>query len=645
MKHTVPHCRAAAALLALASAAHADILRWDDSTVIPGTESITPAPAVDLSNWNTPTHNLQYADFSPYPSLNAANFSNSDLTLALFGPISLEGTNFTNATLVQTDFTNAHLLSANFTSAVIHDALLDGTTAGGFSLSQLYSTASYASGTLTTISLSRNTLTGINLAFKNISNSAFVSSELTGGNFKNATAHFTNFDSAQLGAALFTNADLANADFTNATLSGAVFTNANIHAANFSGATATGFTSDQLYATASYLSGDLDSIYLPNNDLTGWNFAGKNLTGAALYNSTLTSVDLTDADITSALLDHTTEHGFSPDQLYSTASYKNGALLGVTLGQNNLTGWNFSHLNLANSILDDAILISANFSAASLIAAHLDNASLDNADFTRADLRQAGGFTPSPSTLLSYAILPNGHAPAIALIPAETRRLLFSPLAIKLDSQLLIAGAPGNWLATLDLSTNALAIQTSGPSDKAAQLPLLLDQLASGKNGGTWSGPGITSSTLANDPASAQTLVLADNADLHLTTFHGQLVDDNTLLLTLAHNGDATLDNKVDSLDLTILAAHWQQQSGALWSSGDLTGDGKVDSLDLTVLAANWQFAAPLQSALAQLPFTSYQLQPPAPIPEPASLLLLLPTAAILLQRTSLKLRRSPPLA
>jgi len=84
-------CSRAAAALALAAAplARADIYRWDDATIIPGTESITPAPGIDLSHWNTPGHTLQYADFTPYPSLSAADFSHSDLSSSLFISASL----------------------------------------------------------------------------------------------------------------------------------------------------------------------------------------------------------------------------------------------------------------------------------------------------------------------------------------------------------------------------------------------------------------------------------------------------------------------------------------------------------------------------------------------------------------------------
>ena len=53
----------------------ADIDNWQTGEVIPGTEGIEPGPGVDLRGWNTPDHNLVFADFS----------GGLDLTGSLFG--------------------------------------------------------------------------------------------------------------------------------------------------------------------------------------------------------------------------------------------------------------------------------------------------------------------------------------------------------------------------------------------------------------------------------------------------------------------------------------------------------------------------------------------------------------------------------
>ena len=51
-------------LMSLPAAAQADIFRWDNGQLIPGTEGITPGPGVDLSEWSSPERNLGFADFT-----------------------------------------------------------------------------------------------------------------------------------------------------------------------------------------------------------------------------------------------------------------------------------------------------------------------------------------------------------------------------------------------------------------------------------------------------------------------------------------------------------------------------------------------------------------------------------------------------
>lgn len=191
---------------------------------------------------------------------------------------------------------------------------------------------------------------------------------------------------------------------------------------------------------------------------------------------------------------------------------------------------------------------------------------------------------------------------------------------------LTIAGAPNAWTGRLDLTTSALIVQTTG--DKLVTLATLLDQVESGRNGGAWNGPGITSSTVASSPGTS--LALVDNAHLGLTSFRGITgLNADSLIITQAQNGDATLDDIVDAFDLNIVAANWQQGAG-LWSSGDFTGDGIVDAFDLNVLAANWQFGTggSLAAALA-----AYPVLISAQVPEPATLSVLGVAALTLLKR------------
>jgi hypothetical protein len=197
---------------------------------------------------------------------------------------------------------------------------------------------------------------------------------------------------------------------------------------------------------------------------------------------------------------------------------------------------------------------------------------------------------------------------------------------------LTIAGSTDNWTGKLDITNNALVLQTSGPADKSAKIPALRNQIASGENSGVdgpWTGVGITSSSIATDPNTS--FALADNADLHYTSFRGQAVNDASLILAQAVIGDANLDGLVNAFDLNLLATHWLQPAGALWSAGDFTRDGKVDAFDLNALASHWQFVSGnLAATLSQFPQFSADA---APVPEPATVSLLTIAGLALLAR------------
>jgi hypothetical protein len=53
-------------------------------------------------------------------------------------------------------------------------------------------------------------------------------------------------------------------------------------------------------------------------------------------------------------------------------------------------------------------------------------------------------------------------------------------------------------------------------------------------------------------------------------------------------SGDANYDRKVNIVDLSILAANWQQTQRT-FAQGDFNYDGLVDAADLRILATNWQ--------------------------------------------------------
>jgi len=166
-----------------------------------------------------------------------------------------------------------------------------------------------------------------------------------------------------------------------------------------------GLTKKRFYSTASYKSGDLRGISMSGTGVAGWNFAGQNLenasfSGAGVGNAdfsqanltavtfegaSLVGTDLTDAVVTGASFANTTlSHGFTKEQLYSTASYKSGDLRGISLRENPMTGWNFAGQNLENADFSSADLANADFSQANLTGASLAASTLTGADLTDA---------------------------------------------------------------------------------------------------------------------------------------------------------------------------------------------------------------------------------------------------------------------
>ena len=118
----------------LPTTAHADIFRWDNGQVIPGTEGIVPGPRVQLDNWNTAERILNLARLSGL-DLTRASFANSWLERAIFWNSTL-----TNANLAGAQLDHSYLVGADFNGAWIRGADFG---QADLTADQLYSTTSY----------------------------------------------------------------------------------------------------------------------------------------------------------------------------------------------------------------------------------------------------------------------------------------------------------------------------------------------------------------------------------------------------------------------------------------------------------------------------------------------------------------------
>jgi uncharacterized protein YjbI with pentapeptide repeats len=131
--------------------------------------------------------------------------------------------------------------------------------------------------------------------------------------------------------------------------------------------------------------------------------------GTTLRNTYFVSTSIAGADFTAAAIDGDvsqvyrgatfggeTFNGFTPQQLYSTASYQAHNLQGVTLADNHLEGWNFAAQDLRSASFHYATVTGTDFT---------------DADVRSADFSDAQNFTPAQ--LYSTASYKSGDLGAI----------------------------------------------------------------------------------------------------------------------------------------------------------------------------------------------------------------------------------------
>jgi uncharacterized protein YjbI with pentapeptide repeats len=210
----------------------ADIYRWDNGQLIPGTEGITPGPGVQFL-WN-------------------------DLSFADFRSMNLSGTVFFKAILSDAKFDGAIIRGASFANALTAE--------------QLYSTQSYKSGDLSRISL------GHIFGYSDRNYWDFHAQNLTGAGLIYASFVGADFSGAKLDMANFTGADFTGAHFDDASINGVLGLN---------------IFESQLRTTASYQRKDLSGIDFPG-DLSGWDLSGQRLAFATLGTTVGTNFSLAD---------------------------------------------------------------------------------------------------------------------------------------------------------------------------------------------------------------------------------------------------------------------------------------------------------------------------------------------------------------
>ena len=236
-------------------------------------------------------------------------------------------------------------------------------------------------------------VSGKDFSGKSHKNSSWVSSTALGTIFstsENATSYSnSDFTGAYLKNANFKDAILSNTDFTDAIVEGANF--------NYSSPIISGnkLNTEQLYSTASYKNKNLTGCGFANIDLTKCNFTGINLTNVVFTATRLAGCDFTDAIIEGASFRNTVSNGFNQEQLYSTASYKNKNLRGVSFARNDLlrlngnpSAWDFTGQDLTNADFSYSLITGANYSNV-FRPVILTDAIIEGADFSNLQTYEA----------------------------------------------------------------------------------------------------------------------------------------------------------------------------------------------------------------------------------------------------------------
>jgi hypothetical protein len=192
----------------------------------------------------------------------------------------------------------------------------------------------------------------------------------------------------------------------------------------------------------------------------------------------------------------------------------------------------------------------------------------------------------------------------------------------------------------LDLTNNSLVVRNSN-------LAAVQNLIKQAFNNGSWSGPGITSSTAAANAIHLTALGVASNADLNLTSFKGVTgLTTGDVFVKYTYYGDADL-NGVTTLDDFTLFLRGYQNAGTTWFKGDFDYSGTVtlDDFTLFLLGYQQQGAAlgDLEALIDSVPMSSAEraamLAAVGAVPEPAGVVVVMAGCLALRRRA----RRTPP--
>jgi fibronectin-binding autotransporter adhesin len=240
------------------------------------------------------------------------------------------------------------------------------------------------------------------------------------------------------------------------------------------------------------------------------------------------------------------------------------------------------------------------------------------------------GITSVNSGTLNFGLNSTGVRTAGGIMVAMGASLVTGPVSsgrtLIVTPTLSIAGALGQWTASVDLAGNDLDLS-------GAMLNVVNDQVRQGyarSAGAGWAGPdGIISSTAAADTRHLTALgVIQNNQDGNPLYTAANLFDTQTpgavdVLVKYTWFGDANLDGEVDGSDYSLIDAGFAS-GGHLtgWLNGDFNYDGMVDGSDYALIDNTFNNQTSVLNPAAFVATTTAQAAGPAAVPEPAGLVM-----------------------
>jgi fibronectin-binding autotransporter adhesin len=248
-----------------------------------------------------------------------------------------------------------------------------------------------------------------------------------------------------------------------------------------------------------------------------------------------------------------------------------------------------------------------------------------------------GALSPSAGTLevigqLTVAKLTGNGSGALS-IPGGTVTVSAHAAGAANDNAANLSGLSVTGAGKFDVANNDLIINYTDTSPAST----IRGYLVSGFNQGNWDGNGIASATAHAD---ASFLTALGYADVSNTTFDGQSIPGNAVIVKYTYYGDNNLDGKVDASDFQMFLDGFIAASGGSWAQGDYTYDGRVDlGNDFNLFLINYlrggnslgDLAAIVQSDSALSITQKAQLL--SLVPEPGSITLLGAAGLLALRR------------